>query len=36
MNAARELVGHFSSSSQAEEILLSKQIRVLQSSVFKM
>jgi hypothetical protein len=26
MNAARELVGHFSSSSQAEEILLSKQI----------
>jgi hypothetical protein len=26
MNAARELVGHFSSSSQAEKILLSKQI----------
>jgi hypothetical protein len=26
MNKARELVGHFSSSSQAEEILLSKQI----------
>jgi hypothetical protein len=26
MNAAKELVGHFSSSSQAEEILLSKQI----------
>jgi hypothetical protein len=26
MNAARELVGHFSSSSQAEEILLNKQI----------
>jgi hypothetical protein len=37
MNAARELVGHFSSSSQAEEILLSKQIPGIQLlNAFKM